>query len=419
MLIAGCTAATPAAASGLAGATAEKSSPSLASRAALLPPGYLTTRGNQIIDQSGNPVRLACVGYYAPGDVVRDIFGMVSAGFNCVRYPWYNATLLSRLGVMDEIVSAAGRFGLKVILDHHGDETPSSRNNFLPYPCNGLPIDKGPGTNGTDGCGDTGTVDLARFVSDWSLVAKRYAGNATVIGFDLTNEPHRSPDRWWRRGGASWGDGGATDLKAIYERAGNAIQQVNRGALIICEGIGRFSGSLSDGTPLLTTGVVDLSFVARSPVTLGTLGQVVYSVHDYPASIGAVRPESGPTKVKAMNAAWGYLVTNHVAPVWIGEMGASLDGEGPDSTGRQRANEQAWAATLVDYVNGADGAQGGPTFSGQEQAVGTSWWAWGNLSGDAPDGTLNRQHQLRPAQRDVYRRLQFHLSRSAATEQPQ
>ncbi len=379
----------------------------------LLPPGYLATRGSQIVDMGGNPVRLACVGYFAPANVARDIPGMVAAGFNCVRYPWYNATLPAQLAVMDRIVGVAGRTGLKVIFDHHGDETPGPRNGYLPYPCNGLPIDKGPGTDGTDGCGDTGTVDVARFIADWTLVARRYAGDATVIGFDLTNEPHRAPGGWLHRGGgATWGDGSATDLKSMYEAAGEAIQRVNPGALIVCEGVGRFSGNLADGTPMLTTGVVDLSFVARQPVTLRVPNKVVYSVHDYPAPIGDVRPDSGPVKVRAMNAAWGYLVSNHVAPVWIGEMGASLDGDGPDSRRRLLAEEQAWAATLLGYLNGADGAQGGPTFSGQEQPVGTGWWAWGDLTGESPNGTLDRLHRLRAEQKAVYAQLRFQAPRA-------
>jgi len=257
-----------------------------------------------------------------------------------------------------------------------------------------------------------GTVDLARFVSDWVLVAKRYAGKTTVIGFDLTNEPHLAASTWRERGGSTWGDGSPTDLKMMYELAGNAIQQVNPKVLIICEGIGRYGDSLSDGTPLEAQGIVDLSFVARAPVTLNIPSQVVYSIHDYPASIGDVRPDSGSQKISVMNAAWGYLVKEKIAPVWIGEMGASLDRDGPDGKGQLLAQAQAWAQTLIAYVNGNAGAQGGPVFSAGEQPIGTTWWAWGGLSGQTPDGTLDKQGGLRPAQLAAYRQLQFRPARA-------
>ena len=377
-----------------------------------LPHGYLRVRGSQIVDGADRPVRLACVGYFAPRHVSQDIPDMAAAGFNCVRYPWYNATLTDHLPVMDAIVKAASAAGLKVIFDHHADETPSAANNYLPYQCNGLPIDKGPGTDGTDGCGDAGSVDVERFVADWARVAARYAGNPVVIGFDLTNEPHFAPPRWRHGGGATWGDGSATDLKHLYELAGNAILGVNPDALIICEGIGRFRGRLYDGTPLATSGVVDLSFVSRAPVTLTSPGPVVYSVHDYPATIGDVSPDWGPVKIGAMNAAWGHLVRDHIAPVWVGEIGASLDGIGPDSAGSKLRAELRWAETITGYLNGEFGPQGGPVFAADEEPVSTSWWAWGNLDGQSPNGTLDGTRRLRAAQLAVYGRLRPRLGQA-------
>jgi hypothetical protein len=126
-----------------------------------------TAGGQQLpVDGGGNPVRLACVGYAYPVNINADIAGMVAAGFNCLRYPLYNGTLAQNLAVADQIVAAASQVGLKVILDHHGDEILGPNNGYLPYPCNGLPFDKGPGSNGTDGCGDVGTVTVLRYVAD-------------------------------------------------------------------------------------------------------------------------------------------------------------------------------------------------------------------------------------------------------------
>ncbi len=91
----------------------------------------------------------------------------------------------------------------------------------------------GPGSDGTDGSGTTGTVTAAKFQQDTVTLAKTFAGNATVIGFDLDNEP--------TAGSINWGQGGATDIQAMYTTVGNAIQAVDPGALIIAEGPQEYS----------------------------------------------------------------------------------------------------------------------------------------------------------------------------------
>jgi hypothetical protein len=79
-----------------------------------------------------------------------------------------------------------------------------------------------------------------------------------------------------------------------------------------------------------------------------------------------------------MNNDWGYLVTQNIAPVWIGEMGSNLDTQ----------QEQTWAATMLAYMNGKEGSSGGPVFQGSQQSIGGDWWAWGYFPGEVPDGTL-------------------------------
>jgi endoglucanase len=375
--------------------------------ASLLPQGYLSTSGNQIVDENGSAVRLACAGYNSPsGDIDGDVAGMANAGFNCLRYPWFNGTMQSDIALLDQIVPAATAHGVKVILDHHGNEVPGPNNGWLPYPCNGLPFDSGAGTNGTDDCGDTGTVDETRYVNDWVTMAQHFAGNSTVIGVDLTNEPHLAPTYWQDGGGATWGDGGATDIRRIYSEVGSAIQAVDPGLLLIAEGPFAFSGTLYNGQIAAISGVADLTLAASEPLTVTVPNKVVYSIHNYPSSIGGSTADSGAIEVESMNQAWGYLVSQNIAPVWIGEMGASLDGDA-DSGNGNLADEQAWAATMVAYLNGQDGGQGGPTFSGNDQPIGTDWWAWGNFDGESPDGTLADDGSLRPEQYAVYSQLQF------------
>jgi aryl-phospho-beta-D-glucosidase BglC (GH1 family) len=51
----------------------------------------------------------------------------------------------------------------------------------------------------------TSSVSEERWIADWRMLAERYAGDPTVVGVDLHNEPH---------GKATWGDGNlATDWR--------------------------------------------------------------------------------------------------------------------------------------------------------------------------------------------------------------
>ena len=77
-----------------------------------------------------------------------------------------------------------------------------------------------------------------------------------------------------------------------------------------------------------------------------------------------------------MNHSWGYLISENIAPVWIGEMGASMT----------NARAEAWADTLLAYMNGK--APGGLTLAAGQPGVSGSWWLWGNLDHDNPNGYL-------------------------------
>ena len=133
-------------------ASPSEPAPVLTSTAGLLSPGFLSTSGNQIVDSTGHPQRLACVGYNEPGkDIVGDVAGMKKAGFNCLRYPFDERALRSTFPEMDAIVAAARPLGMKVIFDHHVDD---SKELCGGQQQNGLWFDSGEGSNNTDGCGD-------------------------------------------------------------------------------------------------------------------------------------------------------------------------------------------------------------------------------------------------------------------------
>ena len=140
----------------------------------------------------------------------------------------------------------------------------------------------------------------------------------------------------------------------------------------------------------------DLSVVRSLPIVLSNPAKLVYSVHEYPKEIGGYRgPESGPGYIDRMNKTWGWLITENVAPVWIGELGASM----------ASAASQAWGQTLLDYMNGK--ASGGPAFSGSQQPIGGDWWAWGCLTGQNPNGCVGEDGKMRPAQAPFINQMLF------------
>jgi endoglucanase len=369
-----------------------------ASDALMLPSGYLSARGSQIVDSRGHPVRIACVGGFGT-DIVggrleysgpysgldANIAAVRKMGFNCLRVDFTDKSVGDPvlMGQFDQLVAACKKYGLKVIFDNHNDEaTPASWSNAAQQ-SNGLWYDVGPGTDGTDGAGDKGTVSNAQFQQDWVTMAKHWAGNSTVIGFDIRNEPcaHTSTP-------ALWGGGGPTDIHAMYQTVGNMVLAVNPNALIICESVINYQKDAYEG---------DLSIVKTLPILIRKPSKLVYSVHEYPKEVGGYKgPESGPGYVDRMNTMWGWLISQNVAPVWIGEMGSSMNTPG----------DLAWGATLLDYMNGL--APGGIKVSKHQQPISGDWWAWGYQPGNVPDGCLDQTGNLRPEQAPYIKQMLFH-----------
>jgi endoglucanase len=341
----------------------------------LLPSGPLSTRGNQIIDRDGRNVRLACIGWNQVNPhILPDIQTrlMASHGFNCIRFSWVNATMEQNVKQIDAIARAAADAGLRLILDNHTNEPGhSDRDNWGAQQRNGLWYDKGGASDGTDGGGNRGTTTDAKFIQDWEAVARHFAGNQTIIGYDIRNEPLDWP------GMSVWGGGSDRDIRSMYLRAGNAILAIDSDKLIIVEP--------PNG---------DCRGVRNAPVTLNVPGKLVYSVHEYPGEISGQKIDSGPGLIRRMNAFWGWIVNEDVAPVFIGEMGASMSS--PAS--------KAWAATVVPYFNGT--GPDGLKIGGGGQGLSTDWWAWGNLEGQNPNGTLEPDWKTpRPEQEAVYAKL--------------
>ncbi|BAQ65513.1 cellulose binding domain-containing protein [Geminocystis sp. NIES-3709] len=339
--------------------------------ATILPPltpppvseGGWQTSGNQIINPDGEVFRVSGVNWFgletrdfAPHGLwarnYRDMMDqMKDLGYNTIRLPFSNQIFdassipqsinysfnqdlqgLNGLQIMDKIVEYAGEIDLKIILDRHR-----------------------PSADGQSSLWYTSSYSEARWISDWQMLAQRYAGNNTIIGADLHNEPH---------GSATWGSGNlATDWRLAAERAGNSILSVNSDWLIFVGGIESYNGE-----NYWWGG--NLAGAKDHPVRLDVADRLVYTPHDYPSS---VYPQSWfnsgdyPNNLPELwDKTWGYIHNEKIAPVLLGEFGTKL----------QTTSDRQWLETLIDYLGtGNDG-------------INWTFWSWNPNSTDT-GGILN------------------------------
>jgi endoglucanase len=330
--------------------------------------GYWHTDGRRLLDTNGQPVRMTGINWfgletanYAPHGLwtrsYRDMLDqMKGLGYNTLRLPYSNQLFdagstptgidytknpdlagLSGIQIMDRIIAHAGQIGMKVLLDRHRPD--AAGQSALWY---------------------TSAYPESRWISDWRMLAARYAGNTTVIGADLHNEPHSVQGG----GGADWGSGNpSTDWRLAAERAGNAILEVNPNWLIVVEGVDSYGGS-----GYWWGG--NLQGAASAPVRLSVANRLVYSAHDYAMSVHAQPWFSDPAFPNNLAAIWdrnwGYLFKNDIAPVLLGEFGSTL----------ADPRDRTWLSTLMAYLGtGTD-------------AISFTYWSWNPNSGDT-GGILN------------------------------
>jgi endoglucanase len=316
--------------------------------------GYWHTSGNQILDASGNPVRMTGVNWFgmetdfAPHGLwtrnYKDMMDqMKGLGFNTIRLPFATQMFdpgatartidfgrnpelrgLTPIQIMDKVVDYAGQIGLRILLDRHSPDA----GNLSPL-------------------WYTSDYPQSRWIGDWQMLAQRYQGNTTVIGADLHNEPHEP---------ACWGCGDpARDWRLAAQTAGNAILAINPHWLIVVEGVQSYRDRWYWwGGNLL--GARDY------PVQLNVPNQLVYSAHDYPASVFN-QPWFGdpayPSNLPGIwDTYWAYLHKNNVAPVLLGEFGTKL----------LTASDQQWYDRMTAYL----GATG----------INFTFWSWNPNSVD-------------------------------------
>ncbi len=330
--------------------------PSMSGRAAAAGgPGWLHTDGATIRTAEGRPYVIKAAAWFgmetpscAPHGLWKiglddGLDRIASFGFTTVRLPFSNECLhagtttgidaaknpelvgISPLRLMDRVVARAQAHGLTVILDRHRPD--SSSQSPLWY---------------------TTRVPESDWIADWRMLAARYADDPTVIGADLHNEPH---------GEACWGCGDSRrDWAAAATRAGNAVLAENPRLLVIIEGVEH------QGNGFGTWWGGGLADVRAHPVRLSVPDRVVYSPHDYPSSLHPQPWFGDPTYPANLpgqwDRSWGYLVTENIAPVLLGEFGTRL----------QTTSDRQWLTSLVDYLG--------------EHRMSFAYWSFNPNSGD-------------------------------------
>lgn len=336
------------------------------------PGGFLHVEGNKLVDWRGKTVRLTGVNWFGletnnqepHGIWTRDYRSMVKQiadlGFNTIRLPWANQILRadakasdgngfgksgpdpydgtnpinealvgkSPLEIMDKVIEAAGEFGVKIILDNHSREPDGYMNEHVWY------TDKTP---------------EKQWIDDWVFLAKRYAGNTTVVAADLDNEPH---------GSATWAKGAeATDWNAAAERCGNAILAANPDWIIVVEGTEKVG---SDG--YWWGG--NLSGVKSSPIKLSDPKKLMYSTHEYGPEVHEQPWFSDAAFPKNLAALWtakfDFIMQQNLGHILIGEFGIK---------DRKASGGKAgvWFDTVMSTL--------GTTYS-------WTFWCWNPNSGD-------------------------------------
>jgi endoglucanase len=377
-----------------------------------LPRGYLRTSGHFIVDSHNCIVRIAAVNwygmeyrYFVPAGLDRAPLQSIvnrirDLGFNTIRLPFSNELVehnpvvhrkltlnpslnrLHALAVMDHIVAAATRAGVKIILD---DQRSNGSSSFQ-----------------HTGLWYTGRFGYGSWLRDWVHLAARYKGNSTVIGFDLRNEPHTAPPGPWTlsaylKQGAVWGpfdgvDNKRSDWRLAAERAGDAVLQANPRLLIFVEGIQLYpDDSAPHGIDSYWWGG-NLRGASLYPVRLSMAHRLVYSAHEYGPSQYAMpfftRHTSYQQFVHVLDVHWVFLERTGV-PVFLGEFNTCGYGmkcttdSGPGTQGR-------WFTFLCRFLR-------------RHREIGWAYWAMNGSrqnDGRAPRGLLQpdwfhvREHSL-------------------------
>ncbi|KAL1893624.1 hypothetical protein Cpir12675_004055 [Ceratocystis pirilliformis] len=306
----------------------------------------LRTSGRNVVDQQGRRFKVAAVNWYGASDelfvpggldirhrskiatLIRDL------GFNTVRLPYSDELVrtnpviparhiaanpdligLRALDVFHATVHALVGSGIAVIINNHITQAR--------WCCDADPCDAGWSNS------HLGSICPVRqtthdWITHWTDIMRPLANEPLVLGADLRNEVR---GLWGTMPWPSWA--------AAAEEVAENLLAINPQWLMVVEG---------------TSSANDLTGVATRPITLSVPNRLVYSAHVYSWSgWGSLKGRYSLRKYESfandMHTNWGYLITENVAPVWVGEVGAPMD---PD-----KGDANYWR-NLMQYLRDTD-----------------------------------------------------------------
>jgi endoglucanase len=337
----------------------------------------LSVNGRYIVDAKGSRVRLAGVNWFGAHEDFGVVTGLhrvhrrslaeyvASLGFNSVRLPFSLSMLAQTTAVPDFcLVENTDLYGKTPLEIYDACVEALTGAGLIVIPNCHL-LDRGwcCANDDQNGLWFNNAWTAAQFTAGWQTITTRYKSNPLVAAMDIKNEPRQATLDGTTLT-PSWGTGTSTDFMAMYTATGNAIHQIDPDVLIICEGLA-YAG--------------DLTAVAEHPVTLDKPGKVVYSMHDYPWYHATNQAEAA--YLSQMEKSGGYLLTNQIAPIWIGEFGIDEGGManfalGPTSQAGS-AETGAWWTNIYAWLTQTDAD-----------------WCWWGLNPQHPQGTTPDTGQL-------------------------
>ena len=312
-----------------------------------------TTLLKSWMDGKPHAVSSVQASYTPPEDVVGEDGKVTPAGYytniNKDFVESDGKTVKNSMEIFDIIMQKCKKYGLKAFIDIHSpDENNSGHDYELWY----------------------GKAGISS--KDWQdtlvWLAKKYANDDTLLGYDLKNEPHG------KRGYtgntcpstiAKW-DNSTDENNWAYAatKCAEAILDVNPNALIFIEGIEQYpiteKGYTFDTPDVWEPKTEDdkkwygawwggnLRGAKDYPIKMSTperQSKIVYSPHDYGPSVYAQTwfDKNFTTQTLLDDYwydTWAYINDQDIAPLLIGEWGGFVDG----------TKNQKWMELLADYM---------------------------------------------------------------------